>query len=140
MPEETKSVLANQKVLNDQISSLTNKRASAETRKIAMQEVLQKLEIFTEDDWAELAERAFIFGRLAPELARYRDVIANYVIKAKIPVIDSGYFPGIPNPNLTHVHIDRKVYALDAAHAKALDQMVVNDFNFSLKNAGVIKF
>jgi len=149
MPEETKNILANQRITaQETIASLANERKVVIARKNAMQEILKNLEVLVSEDWAELTERALMIGKPALALVKCRDRIQAYVeqlqIKpieqAQIKPVDRGLIHGVIANEFTHVHLDNKLYIFDKAQAKALDQVLLKEFNVSLTQAGVVPF
>ena len=147
MPEEIKSVLANQKIVKEQIASITNDRITATLRKNAVQEITQRLEVLLPEDWDMLVERSLMFGKPALALVKCQDRVRTFIEQAKIePIvaqnkyIDGGLIHGIIAHKYLHVHIADQLYLLDKAQARSLNQALVNDLGVNLEQAGVIKF
>jgi hypothetical protein len=133
MPEETKIVLANQRV-------------ATAVREKAVQEILQRLELLTPDDWAKISERVFIFGKPAPSYLKYQEKIQLFIEKnkirplAQIKPLPDRWVNGGMFVEFKHIHLNNNTYLLDDAQFEALDKDLVKDFKFSLKNAGEVKF
>ena len=135
MPEETKTDLANQRV-------------TAEVRKKAVDEIIQRLELINSNDLAYILERVFIIGKPAHEFLKYpkiRDRIQSFVVENKIRHIaqvegNSQWHNGGRFADFAHVHLDNKTYLLNDMQFVALDQTLVKEFKVSLKNANEVKF
>ena len=133
MPEEKKAVLA-------------SARVTAAARKAAVQDILQKAEILTSRDWAEIMERVFIFGIPAPDHVKYYDKVRAFIDANKLRPVErlkplpDGMINGRTFVEFQHVHLNNNTYLLDAKQFETLDKELVRDFKFSLKNAGEVKF
>ena len=142
MPEELKAVL----MPEEKRTVLTTSRITAAARKRAVEEILQRAEILTADDWEQIAERIFIFGKPAPDYLKYRERVQQFIEKNKIlPLerlkpIPGRWDHGGKFVEFKHVHLNNKTYLLDDKQIAALDKDLVKEFQFSLKAAGEIKF
>ena len=157
MPDEKKIFLADQRaVLGEKKTILADQRATLVAREKAVQEVLQRAEILTRDDWARILERAFIAGRPVSELIKCQELIQRFVEKSRItpltPIAEAvtqkdtmSFEPwwwkfGGRFAEFVHVHINEKIYLLNAAQLEALDKELIKEVNVSLKSAGKVKF
>jgi len=146
MPEERKSVLVNPRI-DEKIATIANERIVLEGRKTALLDITQRLDNLHPEDFTVLAERSMMFGKPAPVLVKCRERVRAYIEELKIkPFLaqakfgDGGFIHGIVAREYLHVHLDDSLYILDRAQAKALDQMLINEFNSGLSKAGVIQF
>lgn len=134
MPEDRKIIIDNQ-------------RDTVAVRKKAVQEILQRLELITSDDWAEITDRVFAFGKPLPPYVKCLDTVKGFIEKNKIRPIDQvkllrerWWLNGGMFVELKHVHINDNIYILNDAQLESLDQELIRGFKISLKKAGEVKF
>jgi len=77
--------------------------------------------------------------QLSPVELRYIQNLADRIIK-NVTYLPGSMSPGIPAPDLRHIHKDNNIYNLDIKQAKELSNILANEFNVNLDNAGVVKF
>jgi len=134
MPDEIKKV--------DASSVIT----TAAARNKAKKDILQRCEALNSADWAEIQEQVFMIGKPAPAFLKFRDTIIAFIAANKITAVEQvrarpeRWINGGMFAEFKHVHLDGKVYLLNAKQIAALDKTLVNDFKFSLKNAGTVNF
>ena len=92
-----------------------------------------------------------MFGVPAPGYIKYQDRIQRFIKENNITPIrirEPIHIPGppswgIPAPDwlvkFRHVHINGNTYILNDAQFEALDKVLVREFDFNLKNVGVLQ-
>jgi len=134
MPDEIKKIDASQAI------------ATVAARNKAKKDILQRSEVLSAADWAEIQEQIFMIGKPAPAFLKFRDTISAFIAANKIAAVEQvralpeRWINGGMFAEFKHIHLDGKVYLLNAKQIAALDKTLVNDFKFSLKNAGTVNF
>ncbi|MCL2643672.1 MAG: hypothetical protein FWD52_09265 [Candidatus Bathyarchaeota archaeon] len=111
----------------------------------AVQEILNQIEFITEEDFAEIIEKATFTGQFAPNLAKYYDSFKDTIVKQKIvPIVkfekrpwpgSPGFPLGIPAPDIIHLYFDNQVFAVNAIQIRLLEK----DIGVKLQTANTIK-
>ncbi len=133
MPELTKALLASQ-------------RATALARKKAMAEILERAEILSAKDWAQILDNLFIIGKPVPDFYKFKDKIRLLIERYNIRPLELAnplpprWINGGMLADFQHVHLDNKTYLLNDEQFKALDKDFAKEFQISLRSASEIKF
>ncbi|MDR2719404.1 MAG: hypothetical protein LBC03_01185 [Nitrososphaerota archaeon] len=102
-------------------------------RKKAVQEILNQIELITEEDFAEIVERATYTGQFNASLVKQYDSLKNLVVSKKLEVIAKlekvkpgviGFPIGIPAPDIMHLRFDNQVFAVNSIQMRLLEKEI----------------
>jgi len=111
----------------------------ATIKETAIQAALDKVSVLTSEEFEELTARIpGINGGMQPELTKYYPLLKRFVdVNALIPGIADNPIGGMLKD---HIHLGRKVYALNLSEVKVLDVAFKKEFQLTLKEAASIAF
>ena len=111
----------------------------ATIKETAIQAALDKVSVLTSEEFEELTARIpGINGGMQPELTKYYPLIKRFIdVNALIPGIVDNPIGGMLKD---HIHLGRKVYALNLSEVKVLDAAFKKEFQLTLKEAASIAF